>query len=374
MKIICHRSELHSALTNVVRAVPSRPTHPILGCIVLEAKNDKLYCKGFDLATGIEESIDVRTFEDGEGAIAVLAKPLCDIISRLDEGEITITHSGEYGTEEEESNRITIESTTGTYKLSTLDPKEFPDLPIAVDAQKIQVSSKDFESAISSVLFAASTEESKQVLTGVRFQFGESSELAATNGHRLATVALNCEAATDKGYTIPRTALEKAVKLCDRDLDIEISLSESHAVFDFGSRMLTTRLLDGSYPAYSQLIPTQFTYSVPVDRQAAIEALERVKVMCDQKNLVVRFDFSDRNLKISSESADIGYAVETVPLDWEIKEVAIAFNVKYLLDGLKAIPGKEMTINFNTPMQPIVFKPLSDTKMTYLVMPVQIRD
>lgn len=390
MKFVCSQSDLNANLSIVGRAVPSRPTHPVLGNVLLiaDSKSQKISLRGFDLSLGIQTSFPAQVAVGG--AITLPAKLLNDIVSRLSEGEITLSHDDEEGdTDAEEGSIATLTSTSGRYQLRSLNAEEYPDLPAVEDGEALKLSIEALIEGLRSSLFAASTEESKQVLTGIHLSQPEVGhlEFAATDGHRLAVVQTIQEEAEEESeatedpfaVTIPARALRELERILvahSNEDTLSLKFNESQVVFEIGDQRLTSRKLEGAYPAYQQLIPSQFSIQMAVERKLLISCLERVSVLADQKNNIVKFDLNseDQQLSLSVDSADFGSAIESIPAQISGDSIEVAFNVKYLMDGLKALPTSEIQMQLNTPMQPIVFNPLGGVKMTYLVMPVQIRE
>jgi DNA polymerase-3 subunit beta len=233
-------------------------------------------------------------------------------------------------------------------------------------------------------LFAASTDETKQVLTGVHLVgTQESLEFAATDGHRLAVVNIPTEqgedesetAIADFAVTIPGKALREVERLLTSVSEEKVSLlsDDTHVVFSVGDRSITTRKLEGAYPAYQQLIPRQFARTVTMERKRLLSGTERVSVLSDQKNNLVKFQLrNDNQLTLVVEAQDLGNAKENLPIELMGEEIDIAFNVRYLVDGLKVLPSGDIQMQLNEGNQPVIFTPLGGLKMTYLVMPVQI--
>ncbi|MDB9496411.1 DNA polymerase III subunit beta [Spirulina major CS-329] len=388
MKLVCSQSDLNSNLSLVSRAVPARPSHPVLGNVLLIADESKqrIRLRGFDLSLGIETSFPAQVTQSGD--ITLPAKTLGDIISRLPDGEITLTHEDD---DTDEGGLVTLTSTSGRYQLRSLNAEDFPELPTVDDGDSILLPVESLAEGLRSTLFAASTEETKQVLTGVHVTLGRDAiEFAATDGHRLAVLETpndrdddaEANTATDGlEVTIPARALrelERMLGLRNKEDGVTLHIDAGQVVFELGDDLkLTSRKLEGAYPAYRQLLPTQFSNQVNVDRRKFQSALERIAVLADSRNNVVRctIDQERQQVQLSVESQDVGSGREsmdaTVSSDTP-KE--IAFNVKYLMDGLKALSSSEITIHLNSPTQPVIFTPLSGLKMTYLAMPVQLRD
>lgn len=390
MKIVCSQSDLKNNLSLVSRAVPSRPEPAVLGNVLIEAieATQKVSAIAFDGSLGIKTSFNAEVIEGGN--ITLPAKLLNDIVTRLPEMEITIDVP-----DDDEEFVATISSTSGQFKLTGIDGSEFPELPTVEAKQVMELPISTLNEGLGGCLFAASTELSKQVLTGVHLKtqglgennHGDILEFAATDSHRLAVVAadLNTEATETEteinlpefAVTIPAKALRELEKIVgdaqptDR---VKVSFDELVMTFEWGDRLLTSAKIPGDYPAYGQLIPRNFVREMIVDRKRLLNSLELVAVLA-QKNNLVKFSLnSDRGeLIVSADAQDIGNAQQSMPAEIMGEDIEMAFNIKYLMDGLKALPAPEIKMQLNEGHQPVIFKPLGGLDMTYLVMPVQIR-
>ena len=385
MKLVCTQSDLNTNLSLVSRAVPSRPTHPVLGNVLLAADQEKgrVSLTAFDLSLGIHTSFSGEVPEGGK--ITLPAKLLNDIVSRLSEGEITLAAEEEEG--EEESILATLEAASGQFQIRGMSGAEFPHLPdpsvLEEDKEGGEVLMLPVSALIEGLrgsLFAASPDETKQVLTGVHLSGSpDSLEFAATDGHRLAVVETEVDTQNLEGLTvtIPARALRELERMLamqqETDL-VALHADETQVVFELGDQRLTSRKLEGAYPTYEQLIPRQFARTVSIERKRLLSSLERVAVLSDQKNNLVKFtiDNSKGQLSLSVEAQDLGSARESMPAEITGESGEFAFNIKYLMDGLKALPGTDIQLHLNQGNQPVIFTPLGGLKMTYLVMPVQI--
>lgn len=367
MQFSVSQSELSQAIALASRAVSSRPTHPILGYLLIEAKKDVVTVTGFDLSLGIRLTVPATVVN--VGAVTVPATLFNNIVSRLT-GDLTITVG------EDASGFLTrtlITSDSGRFELGGLDYQEFPSLP-TVDGDAVTLPSDVLLEGIRGTVFCASTDETKQVLTGVHIRSGVSGlEFAATDGHRLAVVTVPCDHVPELQVTLPSRALKELEKLIGSSPDITLYADDVQAVFEVGDRRLVCRKLDGAYPAYQQLIPKQFSRLVTVDRRRLISGLERVAVLADEKNNLVTFDVNNEDLSLEVSGAEIGNGRDRVPCELTGNEFRIAFNIVYVLNGLKAIQSQSVTLQCNEPNQPSVIVPLGASKMLYLVMPVMIR-
>jgi DNA polymerase-3 subunit beta len=386
MKFTCSQSDLNANLSLVGRAVPANAIHAILSNVLLvaDAEKGRVSLTAFDLSLGINTSFNAEVSEGG--FLTLPAKLLNDIVSRLPEEEITLAAEDD----EEENWLATLTSSSGRFQIRGLSASEYPDLPKVEAGENIILPVSALSEGLKGVLFAASPEDAKLILTGVHLSGSQDGlEFAATDSHRLAVVKTLMEkteetesesdAASEKDFaaTIPAKALrelEKMLGMCQATDSVSLYVDESQAIFELGDRRLTSRKLEGSYPAYQQLIPHQFARTVTMERKRLISSLERVAVLADRKNNLVKFtiDGDREQLTLSVESQDLGNAQESLKAEITGDDLEIAFNIKYLMDGLKALPATSIQMQLNEGNLPVIFTPLGGLKMIYLVMPVQI--
>jgi len=386
MKLNCSQAELNTALQLVSRAVSNRPTHPVLANVLLAADEvtGKLRLTGFDLSLGIQTSISASI--ESSGAITLPAKLFGEIVSKLsNDSPLTLTS-------DETSQQVELISKSGTYQVRGMLSDDFPDLPLVENGTSLKLNPSSLSSAIKSTLFASSTDDAKQLLTGVNLTFdGHGIESAATDGHRLAILNLNniLSQADDKNIsdniekfsiTLPSKSLrevEKFLSTCDISKPINFFVDKGQVVFISLDEIITIRALEGSYPNYSQLLPDKFLNVLEFDRKEFIASLERIGVLADQHNNVIKImtDSNANLIKITTDAQDIGTGSESLPVSFIGESFQIAFNVRYLLDGLKVINSDLIKLSCNAPTTPAVFSPVNtDVDFTYLVMPIQIRN
>ena len=379
MKLVCNQSDLSTNMTLVSRAVPSRPTHPVLANVLLQADAQKsqVSLTAFDLSLGIRTSFSAEV--ETSGAITLPAKLLNDIVARLPQGEITL---------EDEAAEVpfcaTIASTSGRYQVHGMGVDDFPELPILDKGEAIELPAEALLEGIKGSLLAASTEEAKQILSGVHLSVSQDAlEFAATDGHRLAVVKRVFETETedlpDLEVTIPAKALRELERMLGTRQSSEtlsLNCDRGQIVFEWADQCLTSRTLEGQYPAYRQLIPHQFERQITMDRRQLLSALERIAVLADQKNNIVKFNIDSNNQEIalSVNAQDVGSGRELLAAQISGESLDIAFNIKYLMDGIKAIGTPEIQMQLNAALTPVILTPLGGLKMTYLIMPVQIRN
>lgn len=378
MKFVCPQTELNTHLSLVGRVVPSRPSKPVLSNVLVKVNevDQQVTLIGFDETMGMQTSFKATVEEPGE--LTLPAKLLESIIARLPAEDITIR-------ETQEDAAVTITSSSGEYEVRGLSAEDYPNLPVIEDGQAAELSIEALLEGLKGALFATSADESKQVLTGVHLMAEpEVLEFAATDGHRLAVVRTSDESGSPDDtdakmdVTVPAKALrdlERMLQTYTSSEPISLKFDRTQVVFELGDQRLTTRLLEGQYPNYRQLVPKQFERQVTLDRKLMMDALERIAVLADQKNNIVKLSLNpdQQSVAVSVEAQEVGSGREVVAAQITGESLDIAFNVRYLLDGLKALGTTEVQLQCNSATSPSVIVPLGELQMTYLVMPVQIR-
>ncbi len=384
MEIVCNQNEFNYAIQLVGKAVASRPTHPILANLLLTADQgtNKISLTGFDLNLGIQTSFDATVKKSG--AITVPSKLLAEIVNKLpSETPISLEV-------DENSDNILIKSDRGSFNIKGIPSDDYPSLPFVESGTSLNIDPSSFLKALKLTIFASSGDDSKPLLTGVNFTFNlKYLESAATDGHRLAVVLVGNKENFDEkenivsneenlSVTIPTRSLreiEKLVSLRSSENSIKLFYDKGQVVFSSPNQIITTRTLEGSYPNYSQLIPDEFTKLFTFNTKKIIESLERIAVLADQQSSVVKIKLEEKNLAlISANAQDIGNASELVPVSFDFDQFEIAFNVRYLLEGLKVISSDNVIFKCTLPTTPAVLVPEDNiNSFTYLVMPVQVR-
>lgn len=378
MKFMCSQGDLNSQLSVVSRAVPSRPNKPILANILIEADDEaqRITLTAFDETFGVQTSFSAHV--DEGGTLTAPAKLLGDIVSKLPPEDLDFNQAGSEPT-------ITLTSSAGEYAVRGIEATDYPALPLVEGGKQAHVSADAILEGLRGALFATSSDETKQVLTGVHVTAEpDTLEFAATDGHRLAVVKTVDEGTKGEpeiaiDVTVPGKALrevERLVQAYQGADPVVLRLDATQVIFEFGDQRVTTRLLEGQYPNYRQLLPRHFERQLTLDRKQTMAALERIGVLADQRNNIVKMtmDAAKQSLSLSVEAQEVGSGHESLPAQMTGESLEIAFNVRYLLEGLRALPAAEIQFQCNTATSPAVLTPVSGLQMTYLVMPVQIRD
>jgi len=390
MKFICTQNDLNTNLSLVSRAVPSRPTHPVLANVLLVAdeENQRVRLTAFDLSLGIRTSFAAQVYTGG--TFTLPAKLLNDIVSRLPDGDITIDDNA--------GDAIaTLTSSSGRYQVRGMGPEEFPELPTIEGGEIINLPPEAFLEGLKGTLFATSPDETKQVLTGVHLKLQQDTlEFAATDGHRLAVVETSSHSEEEENsetkaqenkdfeVTVPARALREVERMVairpsgenQPTPSLTLHFDQGQVVFEWADQRLTTRTLEGQYPNYRQLIPRTFERQITLDRKGLLSAVDRISVFADQKNNVIKssIDSVNQEVTLSVDAKDVGSGQESLPAQVSGDNIDIAFNVKYLTEGLKALGSSEISLQLNQATAPVILTPLGAMKMIYLVMPVQLRN
>jgi DNA polymerase-3 subunit beta len=371
MKLTITREQLQEGLVAVAASVPAKTTLPILSNILLEATKDGIRLSGTDL--DISVSTTVAASVDQDGAITLPARKLVEIIRELPNAAIRLTASGE--------QRVTIECGRSRFRLLGLPREEFPAFPSVKFEGGWRTSSRELQKLISHVAFAASTEESRPILNGVLWELRpERMRMVATNGHRLARMDVptsETQGASQADLIVPPKALEQIRRLFGTEETVEIARSENHLGFRTGSTQVFTRLIEGPYPNYEQVIPRENDKAATADKLALASALRRMSIVASDQTHRIRMAFANGTCKLSVQTPDLGEAQEELNVSYEGDPLEIGFNAAYLLEILKFIPTDEVRMTFKAPERAATCEPVGwDDPASYLalVMPLRLVD
>jgi DNA polymerase-3 subunit beta len=355
----------------VAASVPAKTTLPILSNILLEATKDGIRLSGTDLDIAV--STTVAASVDQEGAITLPARKLVEIVRELPSAAIRLTASGE--------QRVTIECGRSKFRLLGLPREEFPAFPGVKFEGGWRAPAKDLQKLIAHVAFAASTEESRPILNGVLWELRpERMRMVATNGHRLARMDVPTPASgsgSQADLIVPPKALEQIRRLFATEDDVEIARSENHLGFRSASTQVFTRLIEGPYPNYEQVIPRENDKAATADKAAFAAALRRMSIVASDQTHRIRMAFANGSCKLSVQTPDLGEAQEEITVSYEGDPLEIGFNAAYLLEILKYIPTDEVRMTFKAPERAATCEPVGwDDPASYLalVMPLRLVD
>jgi DNA polymerase-3 subunit beta len=365
MKLKARRKDIAEAFHVVGHAVSGRSTLPILSNVLLEVRNEQLRLLASDLEMWLECALDVDASD--AGAITVPARILGELLDRFTDEDVVMTLADEAGP-------LTVTSGKAQYELQCLPAQEFPAAPQVVDGTEVKMAQQDLRSLIRSVTFAASTDETRAVLTGalVRCEV-DKMMMAATDMHRLA---VNTTAASVKGETtpavVPVRALNEVARALTGEGDVLVSIGEGQIRFDAGQVCVVSRLVEGQFPDYKRFVNEQPQQRMQLDREELLVAIRRAAVLARAEANKVVLKTQDGVLSVRAESADVGRGSEQVPVTLEGGEVEIAFNAEYLIDVLAVLDCEKVEIGLTGPLSPGFVRPIGEGPFVYVVMPMAI--
>ena len=368
MKFTITREQLQEGLAAVAAAVPTKTTLPVLSNVLLEATKQGLKLSGTDLdiAVGTSVAADV----DAEGAVTLPAKKLVDIARELPSAPIRITAAGE--------QRVSIECGRSRFKLLGLPREEFPSFPAVKFDGAWKAAAGVVQKLVSHVAFAASTEESRPILNGVLWELRpDRMRMVATNGHRLAKMDVPASGGSTADLIVPPKALEQIRRLFTADAEVMVARSDNHIGFKAAGKVVFSRLIEGPYPNYEQVIPRENDKAATVDKGAMSASLRRMSVVASDQTHRIRLAFSGGTAKFSVQTPDLGEAQDELAVTYEGEPLEIGFNATYLLEILKYMPTDEVRLTFKAPERAATIEPVGwNDPASYmcLVMPLRLVD
>lgn len=363
MKITVERDVFADAISWVMRSVSSRATLPALGGVLFDATGPRVRLAGTDLELAGEALLDAKV--DTPGTVVLPGRVLGEIARALPEGAVHLDCTAQ---------QAKIRCGSAEFTLRTLPLEDFPSLGRADGpASAAAIPADVFAAAVSQVTRAASTDEARPVLTGTLVDAtSDSLTLVSTDSYRLAVRKIAWTGPAEPvRRVVPARALSEAARAADGQDEVRVTLGDSQATFASGDRTLTTRLIEGEFPNWSQLIPPELPNELRLDRESLIEAVRRVGILA-QSGTPVRLDLGTSGAKLTAGSQDVGDALELVEGKFEGEPLEVAFNPQYLLDGLNAVEGGEAVIAVRDGLKPGIVRAPDDDTYLYLVMPVRI--
>ena len=373
MKFLAKKEDIFNGIRLVANVAAMKSLQPVLANILIETVDDnavKLTATDFDLT--ISTTVDAKV--ENAGKITLPAKKLNDIVSRLSDKLITFELNPE-------TNSMNITCDNTKFDIIGISADEFPNVMenISISEENaIDIDMKPFVKAMRQASFAAANFEANNLLSGVVCDISEEMiEMASTDGNRLARVREkinNIEHKTSQLIIPSKTTTEfmKMSSLID-DESVKIYTDKTKLVIKTEKSMMISRIMEGQYPKYNQLIPKESPKTAIVNKNKLVSALERVSIMVNEKTSIVKFEFSENKLTLKADTPDAGASEESFDIEYNSEDLTIAFNYKYVIDGLKNMDTDEVKIGLNTNLSATVFMPNSEEDYISLIMPVQIR-
>ena len=372
MKLICEKDNILKALNSVTKAVATKTTMPILEGILIQTNDNEVKFTTYDLEIGIEYIINCQVQE--QGATVVNAIMFSEIIRRLPDSEIKITL--------DEKNLLVIECEGSLYKLATMNPEEFPELPQISIENSIEMEQNSLKDMIRKSIFAVSTEENRPIFTGCLFEIKNNKlNVVAVDGFRLAWKSKFLQnKINDFSAVIPGRTLNEINKIILDSYDtIKIGVAKNQALFEMENCKIVTRLLDGEFLNYASVIPENWETRIRVDKNAIQNCFERISLISSssiekEKKYPVKVNVDIGKVTISCTN-QTGDAKEEMYVTTEGKNLEAGFNPKYFLDALRAIDDQEVFIDFGTSISPCIIRPVEEGgDYIYMILPIRMKE
>lgn len=373
MKFVIKKEDLYNGINIVEKAASSRALQPVLANIFIEAMgSNTLKLIATDLDLTVITLVEAQVEE--EGKITLPASTLKEIVSKLGNKLITFEMAPD-------TNSVNITCQNSKFDIIGISANEFPPEVYNVEtneAECLEIEIKPLTKAVRQAGFAAANYETSNLLSGIVCDIqNEVLEIASTDGNRLARVRETIKNPEGKSQQliIPSKALNEFIRISSliEEESVKIYTEKTKIIFKSEKTTTISRLFDGQFPKYNQLIPAESPKNALVNVSQLISALERVAVMVNDKTSIVKMEFSENSLKLMADTPDSGKSEEEMAINYPGEELTIAFNYKYVLEALKNIECEEVNIGLNTSLSATVLRPNSEEDFVCLIMPVQIR-
>jgi DNA polymerase III subunit beta len=369
MKFEIKREILLNGLNIVSKAMSSKNLIPILSGIKFELKKEGLYLTCSDEDITIQFFIDKKeiTKIDYIGSSVIPGKYIIDIFRKLPCDIINIETDG---------SKILITTDSSEYHLNGMEVNDYPHYNLNISKTPVSISKKEFKDIVNQTVFAVSHQESRPILTGINFKInGDTFEAIATDSYRLAKKKINLEKEVQDqlDFVIPGKNLTELMKIVeDDDKKIKIHIFSNYVLFEFDDILFLSRLLSGTFPNVSNLIPSEFKIEVDINPNDLFNVIDRASILSDREKNVVRFEINKNELIVGCDSLELGKVEERMTIDEIIKEkIKISFNARYMLEALRSFQGKKIKILYNEEIKPIIIKDLEKEDLIQLILPIK---
>jgi DNA polymerase-3 subunit beta len=371
MRLRIRKDEILKGLQRIQGVVDKKNTMPVLSNMLLLADDKGIEIIATDLEIGLRGRYAAEV--EKQGAVAVSAKKMYEIVRELPENDLQIRV--------DEGNWVKVLSGHAQFKLVGLPKDEYPAMPDVAEEGMIAISGDMLRDMIKKTIFAAGDNDARYVLNGLYVHLapakgGITVRMVGTDGHRLALIDRSVEAKhAEESVIIPKKAMMELRRLLEEDASQEgfqIGLSKNHALFKRDGLVMVSKLIDGNYPNYQQVIPAQNTKKVVLSKDLFTHAVKRVSIMAKDKTNAVKVQLETNALTLSTNNPEIGEANETLPVEYKGEGLTIGFNSRYLLDVLMAMDRESITLELNDPLSPCLIKEEGNDGYRCVVMPMRV--
>ena len=363
MKFSVTKEALLEGLQRVQNVVSSRTTLPVLSNVMLEANESGLRLTTTDLEVSMRSDIVAQV--EKPGATTLPVRKLSAIVKELPPSEVII--------ETDAKNITTIRCGSSFFKIYGLPKDEFPAFPSLQEAREFKLKQSELRDGLKKTSYAISADETRYVLNGILFSFKENKlTLVATDGRRLALYETDVEFPTSQEceLIIPTKAIYELQRLVGEEGDVVVHASENLVSFELNGSLLVSKLVEGNYPNYRQVIPAETKERIPLEREQFLNCVHRVSLLSADKSSAVRLIFSKNNIDITANTPEVGEAKESLPVSYRGKDFAIAFNPEFLMDPLRNLGNDEVFLELIDEMSPGVIK--IQRPFLYVLMPMRV--
>ncbi len=373
MKVTILHSDIYSPLQAVSRSIAAKPQLPVLNNVLLQADSGVLTISATNLEIGIIKKINAEVIEAGD--ITVPAKILTEIMSGL---------SGEKVSLESSLDQLKISTQNFSGTLNGISATEFPTIPVSSD-NNFSLDASLLQQSLPQISFASAIDEARPVLTGIFTEIKDQElEVVATDGFRLAHKKSKLDESNSKQNfksLIPRRTFEEVIKVIAEEsqsnpdnlkLTISTSENQNQMIFQIGKTIISSRLIEGTYPTWEKIVPTTFKSFATVDRHDFMKSIKLASVFARDAANIVKMDVGKNKIKVFSEARELGQQETELEAKTEGEPLIIAFNNKYLIDALNNCHSKEVKLNFSGNLSATLIQPLDEPGLEYVVMPIRI--
>ena len=358
-------SVLSESLQQIVGVVERKQTMPILSHILLDCSENNLTLTATDLEVQLTCSVD-NVNADGNFITTIPGRKAFEIIKSLGEQDIEIIVS---------DSSIKIKSSRSSFKLKTLSSNEFPLFDATGTDTTFSAKQSEIRTLFNKTQFAMAQQDVRFYLNGLLLELSPNTVVSVgTDGHRLAKskVSIDRSKINDSSYILPRKAVQEIQRIISDSGELKIAFSDNRAVFDIGATTLVTKLIDGSFPDYTRVIPDNTAINILLDVGKIKPALQRVSILANEKFKGVRVDLDDDVLNVSSENPEQEQATEAIPIDKTGASLSVGFNVSYLIEAISACQGEMVSLGLNDENSSALITDPSDPESKYVVMPMRL--
>lgn len=365
MKITVGKQELQERVGSIQSIVEKRSTMPILSHFLLEVGEQGSMITATDIETAVKEPLEAQV--SAPGRLCLPARKLFEIVKEL-EGDITL--------ESEDAQWVSVSAGKSAFRIACLAPEEYPAWPELTDARTFSVEASVLLQMIEKTIYSSGESDTRYTLNGLLFHVKDGDlTVVGTDGHRLAyirrAIPMVAEAEELK-VIVPRKTASELRKFLSVEGDVTLVVGTNHVLLKIGEVEFLARLIEGSYPNYQQVIPSQNDRTVKIARETLVRSLRRVSVISRERSNAVKFEFQQGSIRLSASNPDLGEASDEVGAECEGEKLTIGYNARYMIEALQAIVGETVRIDLKDQLSPTLVREVDDDSYKCVVMPMRI--